>query len=67
MDGTIRHTQNLASAAWMIYTPTSQLVVSGGACLGPATNNVAKYSVVIELLHDVILNEILYLEVHLDS
>ena len=66
-DGAIRHAQNLASAAWMIYSPIIQLVVSGGACLGPATNNVAEYNTVIELLRDAILNGILYLEVRLDS
>jgi len=66
-DGASRHTQNIASAAWMIYTPISQWVVSGGACLGSNTNNVVEYNAMIELLHDDILNGILYLEVHLDS
>ena len=40
---------------------------SGGVCLGPSTNNVAEYSVVIELLHDVISHGIRPLEVRLDS
>jgi ribonuclease HI len=42
-------------------------VSSGGICLGPSTNNVAEYSVVIELLHDVISHAIHSLEVRLDS
>ena len=67
MDGASRHTQNLASAAWVIYSPTGQLVVSGGACLGPSTNNVAEYNAVIEILSDPISNGILCLEVRFDS
>ena len=49
-NGANRHTYNLASAAWVIYSPSGQLVASGNACLGPAANNVAEYRVVIELL-----------------
>ena len=50
--GASRHTCNLALATWVIYSPSGQLVSSRGACLGPATNNVAEYRVVIELLWD---------------
>jgi ribonuclease HI len=67
IDGAICHYHNLTSIAWMIYSPLVQVVVSGGACLGPTTNNVAEYSSVIELLRDAIVHGILYLEVHLDS
>ena len=49
-NGAIHHTCNLASVAWVIYSPLGQLVSAGGACLGPASNNVAEYRVVIELL-----------------
>lgn len=52
---------------WVIYSPTSQLDVSGGAFLGPAMNKVAEYSAVIEILCDAISNGILCLEVCLDS
>ena len=51
-DGASRHTQNLASAAWVIYTPTGQVLSSGGVCLWPYSNNVAEYSAVIDLLRD---------------
>ena len=51
-DGASRHTCNLASATWVIYSPSGQLVASGGTCLGLASNNVAKYRAVIELLWD---------------
>lgn len=50
-DGASHYTQNAASAAWVIFSPTDELVSSGGICLFLVTNNVAKYSVVIELLH----------------
>ena len=40
---------------------------SGGVCLRPSSNNVAEYSVVIELLQDVVSHGVLSLEVRLDS
>ena len=57
------HTQNSASATWVIYTPTGQVLSSGGICLRPSSNNVAEYSVVIELLRDAISHDVLSLEV----
>ena len=51
-NGSSRHTYNLALATWVIYSPSGQLVSSGGACLGPASNNVAEYRAVIEILWD---------------
>ena len=66
-DGASCHTCNLASAAWVIYSPSGQLVAAGGACLGPASNNVAKYRAIIELLWDALSRGITQLEVHLDS
>jgi hypothetical protein len=50
-DGASWHTQRLASAAWVIFTPQGQFLSSGGICLGDTTNNVVKYNAVIELLH----------------
>ena len=67
IDGTSYHTQNSASVAWVIYTPTGQVLSSGGICLRPSSKNVAKYSVVIELLCDAISHGVHSLEVHLDS
>ena len=66
-NGASRHTCNLASAAWVIYSPSGQLVASRGACLGPASNNVVEYRVVIELLWDAFSRGITQLEVCLDS
>ena len=65
VDGAGHHTCNIASAAWVIYSPSGQLVASGGACLGPASNNVTEYRAVIELLWDDL--SITQLEVRLDS
>ena len=66
-DGANRHTCNLASAAWVIYSPSRQLVALGGTCLGPASNNVAEYRAVIELLWDALSRGITKLEVQVDS
>ena len=67
IDGANHHTCNLASAAWVIYSPSRRLVASGGAFLGHASNNVAKYRVVIEILWDSLSCGITQLEVRLDS
>ena len=66
-DGASWHTRNIASTAWVIYLPSGQLLSSGGSCLGLATNNLAEYSAVIELLVDVIHHGIDHLIVRLDS
>jgi len=66
-NGSSHHTWNLASTAWVFYSPEDLLVSSGGICLGPSMNNVAKYSIIIELLHDAISHGICTLEVRLDS
>jgi hypothetical protein len=50
-----------------IYSPKGLLVSSGGVCLGPSMNNVAEYSLVIELLHDAISHGIHSLDICLDS
>ena len=67
VDGASRHTQRLASAAWVIFTPQGQLLSSGGICLGDTTNNVAEYSAVIELLRDALSLGISRLRVYLDA
>ena len=66
-DGASRHTQNSTVAAWVIYTPTGQVLSLGGIRLRPYSNNVVEYSVVIELLCDAISHGVHSLEVHLDS
>ena len=53
-DGASRSTQNLASATWVIYPPTNELINLQGVCLSRATNNIVEYSIIIELLTDAI-------------
>ena len=65
-DGASRSTQNLASAAWVIYAPTNELISLRGVCLGRATNNITEYSVVVELLVDAISPGICHLVVRID-
>jgi ribonuclease HI len=67
IDGTSHSTQNLTSTAWTIYAPTNELISLRGVCLGRATNNIAEYSVVIQLLIDVISLGIPHLVIQLDS
>jgi ribonuclease HI len=64
---TIHWTQNLASAAWALYTPSHEMLHSIGICLGSETNNQAEYTVVISLLADAQHNHIHHLSVFLDS
>jgi ribonuclease HI len=66
-DGASRSTQNLASTTWAIYSPTNELISLHGVCLGRATNNIAEYSIIIELLTDAILLGIHRLVIRLDS
>jgi ribonuclease HI len=66
-DDASRSTQNLTSAVWAIYAPTNEPVSLRGVCLDRATNNIAEYSVIIELWVDAISLEIRHLVVRLDS
>ena len=67
IDGAIQHTQNLASTTWVIYSPTDELIASGGICLGLATNNVAEYQATIGLMTEALSSGISHLVIHLDS
>ena len=66
-DGASRSTRNLSSTAWVIYDPVGELVNLQGVCLGPATNNIAEYSAVLELLTKAVDLGIRELLVYLDS
>ena len=66
-DGASRSTRNLSSEAWVIYDPFGESVNLQGVCLGPATNNIAEYSVVLELLTEAVDLGIRELLVYLDS
>jgi hypothetical protein len=47
LNGANHHTKNVSYVTWVIHSPTSKLVSSGGVFIDPMTNNVTKYSVVI--------------------
>ena len=40
VDVSIQNTLNVPSTTWILYSPSNELVISGGVCLGPATNNI---------------------------
>ena len=66
-DGASRHTLNLASTSWVLYSQANDLVNSWGACLGPATNNIAEYHIEIGLLTEASSRDIEHMVVFLDS
>src|ERR1700722_7357767 len=66
-DGACRNTQNVSSEAWVIYSPSDELVSMHGVSLGQTTNNIAEYSAVIELLSESISFGFWGLFVGLDS
>ena len=66
-DGANLYTLNLASAAWVLYSPTGDLVSSGGVCLGPLTNNVVECHVVSRLLMEALANDVREIRDYLDS
>ena len=53
-DGASRWYQNLASAAWVIYSPSHKLIHIDGICMGTATNNQDEYDGVNVLLATVL-------------
>ena len=67
VDGACRHTLNLASTAWNLYSPAHDLVSSGAVCIGLATNNITEYEVVIGLLTEAASRDIRDLVVFMDS
>ena len=56
--GANRYTLNLASAAWVLYSPTGDMVSSGGTFLGPSTSNLAEYHAVVGLLTESLANDV---------
>ena len=66
-NGACRSTWNISSAAWVIYSPSDELVSMHGVSLGQTTNNIAEYSAVAELLSEYISFGIRRLIVRLDS
>ena len=66
-DGDFHHTLNLASVAWVLYSPAHDLISSGAVCIGPTTNNIVEYQAVIGLLTEAASRDIHDLVVFMDS
>jgi ribonuclease HI len=66
-DDTMQHNWMLSSTTCVIFSLGGQLLSSRGICLGDATNNVAEYNAVIELLRDALSLGIYHLRVYLDA
>ena len=66
-DGAYHHTLNLTSAAWVLYSPGEDLVSLGAVCIGPDTNNIAEYEVVISLLTEAASQDVCDLVFFMDS
>ena len=65
-DGANRYMLNLASVAWVLYSPTCDLVSSGDVCLGPSTNNLIEYHAVIGLSKKSLANDVREIRLYLD-
>ena len=66
-DGACRHTLNIASATSVLYSPAEYLFSSGVVCIGPATNNITEYEVVIGILTEAASQDVCDLVVLMDS
>ena len=67
VDGASHYTLNLASAGWVLYSLTNDLVSLEGTCLGPATNNLAKSHEVTGFLTKFLTSDVIQIMVYLDS
>ena len=66
-DGASRWYPNLTSAAWVIYSPSHDLIHIDGICVGSATNNQVEYDGVNGLLAATLELGVLHLDVFLGS
>ena len=66
-NGANRYILNLASTTWVLYSPSGDLVSSGGVCFGPSTNNLVEYHAVIGLLMESLASNVREIRVYLDS
>ena len=66
-DGAKRSSRNIASVAWVIFSPSNEFLDSGGIFLGRATNNIAEYEAIIALMTNASALGIHSLVVRLDS
>ena len=62
-----RWSQNLATAASVIYHPDRSPLCVNGVCIGSAKNNQVEYDAVIRLMCDTLYQGIHHMHVYLDS
>ena len=67
IDGASRWYPNLASAVWVIYSPSHELIHIDGMCVGVATNNQVAYDDVTSLMTFTLHLGIHNLDVFLES
>lgn len=67
VDGANHSSRNIASIAWVIFSPTNEFLDSRGIFLDRATNNIAKYEAMIILMTRASTLGIRSLVVRLDS
>ena len=66
-DGPSNYVMTLGLKPWVLYSPTSDLVILGGTCLGPAMKNPVEYNAMIGLLTEALTSEVSHIRVYLDS
>ena len=66
-DGAKRWSPNLASAAWVIYSPSHELILIDEICMGATTNNQDEYYGVNGLLVVALQLYVHHLDVFLES
>ena len=67
VDGACRHTLNLASTAWFLYSLAHELDRLVAVSIGTSTNNIVEYQAVIGLLTEAASRDIHDLVVFMDS
>ena len=66
-EGANRSSHNVTFVSWVIFSPSNEFLDFGGIFLSRATNNIAEYEVVIELMTNASSLGIHSLVVQLDS
>ena len=66
-DGANKSSQNAASTAWVIFSPSNKFLVSEGIFLGRATNNLVEFEAIIALMTNASTFGIRSLVVRVDS
>ena len=66
-DGGSRGNPGKSAAGWVIYSPKHEIIIKNSKYLGIKTNNFAEYTAIVEGLKEALENNILYLQLKMDS